>query len=190
MRLIVVFTLLLIIINASAQDIYINDSEQEIVISSLPIQGDSVVRVFDNTESPLVSKDKKIDQLPFNKEVIIAAQETTLDPALIHAVISVESNHNPKAVSPKGAFGLMQLMPVTAKRFKALNKLDKQQNILAGAKYLRELITLFDGNIELALAAYNAGPESVKKYNNAIPPYKETRYYVPKVMALYRKYSS
>lgn len=164
---------------------------QEIVISNTPMQGESVVKIVDYSVHYVgIDNSKQLEKLPFNDEVAVAARETALEPALIHAVIAVESNHNPKAISPKGAYGLMQLMPATAKRFNASNKKDFKTNILAGAQYLRELLTLFNGNVELTLAAYNAGPDAVRKYHNQIPPYLETRAYVPKVMKLYRKFSA
>jgi soluble lytic murein transglycosylase-like protein len=128
-------------------------------------------------------------KLPFNNEVLLAANETAIEPALIHAVIAVESMHNPRAQSKKGAFGLMQLMPDTSRRFNVLDKNNPKQNILAGAKYLRELLNLFNGDLPLTLAAYNAGPAAVKKYGGHIPPYKETVNYVPKVLKYYRQYS-
>lgn len=127
--------------------------------------------------------------LPFNKEVIIAANKTAIEPALIHAVITVESRHNPRAQSKKGAYGLMQLMPETSRRFKVLNKDDPKQNVLAGALYLRELLNLFNGDLKLSLAAYNAGPAAVKRYGGKVPPYRETLDYVPKVMKYYQQYS-
>jgi soluble lytic murein transglycosylase-like protein len=126
--------------------------------------------------------------LPYNNEVLVAANETAIDPALIHAVITVESKHNPHAQSKKGAYGLMQLMPETSNRFNVLNRKDPKQNILAGARYLRELLDLFKGDISLSLAAYNAGPGAVQKYGGRIPPYKETLDYVPKVLKYYRQY--
>jgi soluble lytic murein transglycosylase-like protein len=127
--------------------------------------------------------------LPFNSEVIIAANETAIEPAFIHAVITVESRHNPRAQSKKGAYGLMQLMPETSLRFKVLDRNDPKQNVLAGAKYLRELLNLFNGDLRLTLAAYNAGPAAVHKYGGRIPPYRETMDYVPKVLKYYRQYS-
>lgn len=129
------------------------------------------------------------NQLPYHHEVLLAAQETAIEPALIHAIIATESRHNARAKSPKGAVGLMQLMPATARRFNVQNKLDPKQNILAGSKYLRELLTQFNGDLSLSLAAYNAGPGAVIKYQRKIPPYKETQYYVPKVLKYYRQYS-
>ncbi len=128
-------------------------------------------------------------QLPYHQEVLQAANETALEPALIHAVIATESKHNPRAKSHKGAYGLMQLMPATASRFNVKDKNDPKQNILAGSKYLKELLTLFNGDLKLSLAAYNAGPGAVQKYSNRIPPYKETIRYVPKVLKYYKQYS-
>lgn len=120
--------------------------------------------------------------------VISAAKLTMIEPALLHAVIRVESNYNPNALSPRGAQGLMQLMPSTAKRFNVQNAYDPKQNILGGARYLRELQTLFKGNLQLVLAAYNAGPSAVAKYGFEIPPYSETRLYVPKVLSFYQQF--
>lgn len=134
-------------------------------------------------------KNNSTNLLPYNNEVIIAANETSLEPALIHAVMAVESKHNAKALSKKGAYGLMQLMPATAQRFNVKNKNDPKQNILAGCKYLKELLKLFNGDLKLSLAAYNAGPAAVQKFNNRIPPYQETMRYVPKVLKYYRQYS-
>lgn len=130
-----------------------------------------------------------IQHLPYHEEVLAAADLTALEPALIHAVITVESKHNALAKSHKGAYGLMQLMPATAKRFHVKDKRNAGQNILAGAQYLRELLTLFKGDLKLTLAAYNAGPGAVQKYQNHIPPYRETMRYVPKVLKYYRQYS-
>jgi len=127
--------------------------------------------------------------LPFNNEVVSAANITGIEPALIHAVIAVESKHNPHARSTKGAYGLMQLMPSTSRRFNVLDKNNPKQNILAGAKYLRELLKLFNGDIKLTLAAYNAGPTAVQRFGGKIPPFKETVNYVPKVLKFYKHYS-
>jgi soluble lytic murein transglycosylase-like protein len=127
--------------------------------------------------------------LPFNSEVISAANITGIEPALIHAVIAVESKHNPHAQSTKGAYGLMQLMPETSRRFNVLDKNNPKQNILAGAKYLQELLKLFNGDLKLSLAAYNAGPAAVQRFGGKIPPFKETVNYVPKVLKYYKQYS-
>jgi soluble lytic murein transglycosylase-like protein len=116
-----------------------------------------------------------------------AAHATDLDSALLMAVIEVESGGNPQAVSPKGATGLMQLMPLTGERHGASNLFDPRQNVVAGARYLKELTRRF-GDLPLALAAYNAGEAAVQNYGGQIPPYEETVRYVPKVIARYTWY--
>lgn len=109
---------------------------------------------------------------------------------LVNAVIHAESHFNPIAVSPKGAVGLMQLMPATAERFGVDNRQDPKQNIDAGVQYLAKLLELFDNKVQLALAAYNAGENAVIKQGNRIPPYPETKKYVRKVLSLREKYKS
>lgn len=115
-----------------------------------------------------------------------SAQNNQLDSELIQAVIHVESAFKVQAKSHKGAQGLMQLMPTTASRMGVKNSYDPAQNIEGGAKYLRELLTLFNNDLSLALAAYNAGENAVMRYGNRIPPYKETQAYVPKVLSIYK----
>jgi soluble lytic murein transglycosylase-like protein len=124
----------------------------------------------------------------YAKPIQDAARATRLEPALIHAVISAESGYNPFARSRKGAAGLMQLMPETAKRYGVKNRLDPAQNIGGGARYLRDLIRIFKNDLQLAIAAYNAGENAVLRAGNRIPPYQETMTYVPRVMSYYRKY--
>jgi soluble lytic murein transglycosylase-like protein len=124
----------------------------------------------------------------FSSHVLAAAQETKVDPALIHAVIAVESGYNPSARSSAGAVGLMQLMPATARHYGVKNRLDPAQSIRGGARYLRDLKIMFDGDLALVLAAYNAGEEAVMKYGRRIPPFRETAAYVPKVLSYYRKF--
>jgi soluble lytic murein transglycosylase-like protein len=117
----------------------------------------------------------------FDHHIAAAASTNLVSPDLVRAVIAVESEFDALAVSSKGAQGLMQLMPPTARRFGVGDSFDARQNIFGGAQYLRVLLDLFQGNVELALAAYNAGENAVQRYHG-IPPYRETRAYVQKVM--------
>lgn len=119
----------------------------------------------------------------FDHHINAAASLYSVSPDLVRAVIQVESEFDQRAVSSKGARGLMQLMPTTARRFGVLDPFDARQNIFGGAQYLRLLLDLFPGDLSLALAAYNAGENAVLRYKG-VPPYRETRNYVQKVMAL------
>jgi soluble lytic murein transglycosylase-like protein len=111
------------------------------------------------------------------------AQETSMSASLLHAVIAVESGYDAKAVSRKGAQGLMQLMPQTAQRFGVRNPMDPAQNVRGGALYLKWLLDYFDGDLRLALAGYNAGENVVVRAGYKVPAIKETLEYVPKVLA-------
>lgn len=119
--------------------------------------------------------------------ITAAAKKHGLDPRLVHAVIHAESAYDAKAISSAGAVGLMQLMPATALQYGATNRKDPKQNIFAGTRYLKYLLGLFDDNLKLSIAAYNAGENTVKKYHNQIPPYPETQKYVKQVLSLYKK---
>lgn len=123
---------------------------------------------------------------PYARQIEAAAHEAGVDPALVHAVVSVESAYRAAAVSPKGAVGLMQVLPQTASRYGVADPLAVSDNLRAGTRHLRRLIDKYDDRLELALAAYNAGEGAVSRYNDRIPPYAETRDYVPKVIASYR----
>ena len=112
-----------------------------------------------------------------------------LPPALVHAIIKAESNGQRKAVSPKGAKGVMQLMPFTSKRLRVRDPFDPIENIEGGIRYIKELLQTFEGDLTNTVAAYNAGPAAVRKYGG-VPPYQETRLYVRRVMDLYRQYSA
>jgi soluble lytic murein transglycosylase-like protein len=119
---------------------------------------------------------------PFGNLIHAAAEKHGVDERLITHVIAVESNFNPRAISHKRALGLMQLLPVTAARFSVANAFDPAQNIEAGTRYLKELLDRYSGNLPLALAAYNAGPEMVERYRG-VPPFPETQKYVRQITA-------
>ena len=116
-----------------------------------------------------------------------AANRHHVDAKLVHAVIQAESAYNAKAISSAGAVGLMQLMPDTAKRYGVTDRNNPDQNIDGGTHYLKDLLSLFDSNMDLAVAAYNAGENAVIRYNNSIPPDPETLNYVKTVLALYKR---
>lgn len=140
------------------------------------------------TLPPLKLEAQANQQLKKNYDAIIRmiAQKYNLDSSLIHSIIRTESNYNNFAISSKGAMGLMQLMPETAKAYGVKNVFDPRENIEAGVKYLKDLERLYNGRTNLVLAAYNAGQEAIKKYKG-IPPYPETRNYIRRVMTSYNK---
>jgi soluble lytic murein transglycosylase-like protein len=127
---------------------------------------------------------------PFASLIAAAAREAALDPALVHAVIAVESGYNATARSPKGALGLMQVMPDTGLRYGVRHTalLSPADNLRAGTRYLVDLMELFDKRLDLVLAAYNAGEKTVQRYGLRIPPYPETQNYVPAVLARYHQW--
>ncbi len=133
----------------------------------------------------------KVNKTPpntlFDPIIFQAAKQHQVDPALIKAIIMVESGYNPDALSEKGAQGLMQLMPNTAKWLGVKDSFNPEYNINGGVKYFKYLLIQFDGNIELALAAYNAGSKRVRQYNG-VPPFTATRYYIIKVFEYYEYY--
>jgi hypothetical protein len=139
------------------------------------------IRIF--SESPL---GRPVIGSPFDKDIFDAAKKHRIDPALIAAVIKVESNWAPRAVSRKGARGLMQLMPATARRLGVRSTFDPRDNIQGGAAYLAELAERFgESSVELILAAYNAGERAVEEHGG-VPPYRETREYVRRVTAVWK----
>lgn len=168
------------------------------------IDADGRLRVLDQAApgthpfNPLVARpaarpaasDDAVQRLPraemFHPLIVEAGQEAGVDTALLHAVVQVESGYNPRAVSRAGAAGLMQLMPGTAKRFGVSDRFDPQENLRGGASYLAWLRQHFNGNLELVLAAYNAGEGAVHRHRNQVPPYAETQLYVRRVISLYQ----
>ena len=129
---------------------------------------------------PIISATARERVEPFVQQYAV---RQALRPDLVRAVIQVESGFNPRARSPKGAMGLMQLMPATAGELGVRDPYDPEQNIRGGTAYLRRLLDRYEGNEELALAAYNAGAEAVDRHGHAVPPFRETRDYVKRVTA-------
>ena len=123
---------------------------------------------------------------PYARDILLAAAAASIDPALVHAVIHVESGYRQQAISPKGAIGLMQVMPGTAERYGvSAARLNPKRNLDVGTRYLRDLMHMFNDRLDLVLAAYNAGEGAVRRYSDKIPPYPETQSYVRAVMARY-----
>ena len=128
------------------------------------------------------------NQKKYSSTIDYYAGRYGLPKSLLHAVIRAESAYDPNAISRAGAVGLMQLMPETARRYGVSNRRNPSSNVNGGSRYLRDLLNMFNNNLVLALAAYNAGEGAVKRHGNKIPPYKETRNYVRKVIDYYREY--
>jgi soluble lytic murein transglycosylase-like protein len=148
-----------------------------------------IVPAFESTApTPQKAETTAEKRARFAPLITAAAAASKVEPALIEAIMTAESAFNPLAVSKAGAVGLMQLMPDTAARYGVKDRWDPAQNILGGARYLSFLLEKFNNNHKLAIAAYNAGEGAVEKHRNRIPPYSETRKYVPKVLAYYQQY--
>jgi soluble lytic murein transglycosylase-like protein len=134
----------------------------------------------------LMFKSRKTARM-FQAIITEAASRYRVEPEIVKAIIMAESNYNPRAISHKGAMGLMQLMPTTAEELGVEDSFDPHHNIHGGVKYFRQLLNEFDGDVELALAAYNAGIARVREYDG-IPPFRATKIYIRKVLTYYRFY--
>jgi soluble lytic murein transglycosylase-like protein len=146
------------------------------------------IDIADTDSSNCYLSPNETENDPFYSAIILqAADKHDVDPALIKAIIMTESRYNPMATSEKGAMGLMQIMPRTALAFSAGDMYDPINNINVGVEHLKNLLNQFEGDLGLALAAYNAGSGTVRKYRG-IPPYEETRYFVYKVLKNYSNY--
>jgi len=132
-------------------------------------------------DSPSQDDEEPLELLPFHEYIMRAAENYNVDPALIRAIIQAESSYNPLAVSKRGAQGLMQLMPKTAKSLGIEDSFDPAVNIDGGVRYFKKLLDLFSGDEALALAAYNAGSRHVRKYKG-VPPFRATNIYIKKVL--------
>ncbi|UIN57550.1 lytic transglycosylase domain-containing protein [Pseudomonas kribbensis] len=178
-------------VGVAQADVFVSvDAKGSYVLSNVHRPGRTYERVIREADAPLISLDRQpqlIANQPYAELVSAAASANQLPEALLHAVIKSESNYNPGATSPKGAGGLMQLMPDTARELGVKDVYDPKANIQGGAKYLKRLMTLFDNDIALAVAAYNAGPDAVLSRGRVIPPFAETQRYVPSVLRQYRR---
>lgn len=182
-----------ILVSAANADVYkYVDSKGRIFLTDRPPHpGYQLVikSIHDTTNSRVDYKNKEKNRQRFSDKIATTAKRHGLPGGLIHAVVSIESAYDPNAVSRKGAVGLMQLMPETARRFGVTNRRDPSANLSAGTQYLKQLLQRFDNNLELALAGYNAGENAVEKYGNQIPPFEETQSYVRKVIKMYHEYA-
>lgn len=182
LRIILIIALLGTIAEA---DIYKYEDENGIVYyTDFPLNK-KAQRIMRSNESKKGDIAKGHEKGELHSIVSEKANKYNLDPSLVHAVIKAESNGNPYAVSRKGAMGLMQLMPSTARDLSVNNPFDPADNIDGGVRYLRYLIDKFNGDLTLALAAYNAGPKTVEKTGD-VPRIPETKQYVKKVLSLYK----
>jgi hypothetical protein len=174
---------MLIIPSISYSDIFKYTDENGITCYTDAPFGKKTERVI--KEKKLIEPGVTLIDSDYSHYIQKAAAKYEIEPELIHAVIKTESNGNKRAVSRKGAMGLMQLMPATANDMNVNNPFNPEDNIDGGTKYLKAMLEKFDGNLTLALAAYNAGPKTVEKYKS-VPPITETKQYVNKVFSLYK----
>lgn len=172
-----------LVTQATSESAAVEPAQKPADTSTESIPGPRPTAQFTQTEQP-VSPRLAIEPLPFDKLVENTATESQVDPRLVHAIIQVESEYNPRAVSPKGAMGLMQLIPSTARRFGVADPFDPAENVRAGVGYLRYLLDMFGGDVPLSVAAYNAGENAVLKAEG-IPRILETQAYVRRVTELY-----
>jgi soluble lytic murein transglycosylase-like protein len=175
-------------------DIYAYTDAEGVHYSNVPTDQRYVLLMADPQDGPL--QHQAVAAAPnwqrraavYSELIDQAAHQAHVHPALLRAVIAVESAFDPQAVSPKGAQGLMQLRPATALRYGVKRPFDPAENLRGGARYLGDLLKRYGNDMELALAAYNAGEDAVDQHGRSIPPFAETRAYIPAVLKLYRSF--
>ena len=200
-RFTVIAPLLLLVVavtagTASAEVFKYRDANGHILLTDKPVRGLQLLKRYRistgrgvaGSGNALAAMRERRDAL--QALIAQASEESRLEPALVHAVVRAESAYRADAVSSKGAIGLMQLMPATAERYGVSDPRDPAQNLRGGTRYLRDLLAMFDNDLKLALAAYNAGENAVIRYGNQIPPYDETRDYVRKVVVFFNQMNS
>ena len=170
-------------------DIYMYiDANGVMHFTNAPTASDREYKVFirerKSSSKPFYSTDK------YDDIITDASDQYGVDSRLVKAIIKAESDFNPRAVSTKGAMGLMQIMPENFQHLQIENPFDPRENIMGGTRYFKYLYDRFEGQLALSLAAYNAGPTTVDHYNKSIPPYRETEQYVERVLKYYRNYKS
>jgi soluble lytic murein transglycosylase-like protein len=192
-----VFAAAVLALPVFAADVYVTagpDGSQ--VYSTQPVDGSSRL-IIKGAAEPIrisslhVTKDaaatrKRRDAL--EPMIVDVARRVGIEPALVRAIAHVESRFNADARSPAGAEGVMQLMPETARRYGVTNRRDPLQNLEAGARYFKDLLAQYGGNVALALAAYNSGESNVERHARRVPPFRETMLYVPEVLTQYQTY--
>ena len=170
---------------ADAQIYSWRDANGHLVLSNTPGESAEHTYAVPQVESVRVTRPTTAARnLAYDELILEHAQRNDVRPDLVRAVVQVESAFNPNALSPKGAIGLMQLMPATIQQFGVRNAFNPTENVRAGVAYLRQLLDRYDNDEQLALAAYNAGPGAVDRHGQSIPPYRETREYVSKINVL------
>lgn len=193
-KTLLVLTCMAIGSGAALADVFkYRDQFGRIVLTDKPLKGLTLLKRYSySTGRPAPRANRILAEMNRRKVELsplidAAANENQLRPALVHAVVRAESAYRADAVSPKGAIGLMQLMPATAERYGVTDPRDPAQNLRGGSSYLRDLLEMFDYDLQLALAAYNAGENAVIKYGKKIPPYRETQDYVRKVIRFFNE---
>ena len=171
-------------------DIYMYiDADGVMHFTNAPTESDRDYRVYIRERSSYRSSGSYSPN-KFDDLISVASKQYDVDSRLVKAIIKAESDFNPKAVSKKGAMGLMQIMPQNFEHLDIEDPFDPQENIMGGTRYFKYLYDRFDGKLALSLAAYNAGPTAVDNYNKTIPPYRETEQYVKRVLTYYRSYKN